>query len=103
MIRAIALALSLTGVLVQDQFPPLATPQITFEERLAARLPIPWRAPVTTLLVIPAAQQAQLLTLSDEALRQNLIRRLVRVAAAHDFVKAQLKADPSPRVRSAIL
>ena len=103
MIRALALALSLTGGLAQDQFPPLTTPQITFEERLAARLPIGWRAPVTTLLAIPPSQHAQLLTLSDEALRQNLIRRLVRVAAAHDFVKAQLKSDPSPRVRSAIL
>ena len=101
--RALVLALSVTGVLAQDQVLPLSAPQeIAFEDRLAAKLPPEWRIPVT-LLTIPQPQQAQLLALPDDALRQDLIRRLVRVPAAHDFVKTRLKTDPSPRVRSAIV
>src|SRR5687767_1794994 len=102
MTLALALALSLTGILAQDPVAPLLAPQITFEDRLTAKLPLDWRVPVTTLLTIPASQHAQLLSLSDDALRQNLIRRLVRVAAADEFVKTKLKSDPSPRVRAAI-
>jgi hypothetical protein len=103
MTLALALALSLTGILAQDPVAPLVAPQITFEDRLTAKLPLDWRVPVTTLLTIPASQHAQLLSLSDDALRQNLIRRLVRVAAADEFVKTKLKSDPSPRVRAAIV
>lgn len=102
MIRALLLALSLTSVLAQDQVLPLAGPEIRFEDRLTAKLPPEWRRPVA-LLAIPEPQHSELLALSEEALRQNLIRRLIRVAAADDFVKTQLKRDPSVRVRSAIV
>ena len=106
MIRVVAVLLALTTGLAQQQAaqPPAAPPPaITFAEALAGKLPPDWREPVATLLTIREAQQTQMLALSDEALRQNLIRQLARVPAADAFVRAQLKADPSPRVRTAIV
>lgn len=105
MIRAFLVALSLTAALAQQQVtpPPAAPlPAPTFAETLAAKLPPEWREPVA-LLTIREAQQAQILALAPDALRQNLARQLVRVPAADDFVRAQLKADPAPRVRTAIV
>jgi tartrate-resistant acid phosphatase type 5 len=105
MIRALLVALSLAaGFAPQQATPPPAStpPAVTFVEALAAKLPPEWRAPLA-LLTFREAQQAQLLALSGDALRQNLARQLVRVPAADEFVRTLLKTDPAPRVRSAIV
>jgi tartrate-resistant acid phosphatase type 5 len=102
MIRALAVCLlSLSAVIAQQPATPPAPP--TFAEALAAKLPPEWREPVATLLTIPEAQHARLLGLSDDALRQNLIRQLARVPEADAFVRTQLRSDPSARVRTAIV
>ncbi len=101
MIRALAVCLlSLASLAPQQATPP---PAPAFAELLAAKLPPEWREPVATLLTIPEAQHARLLGLSDDALRQNLVRQLARVPAADEFVRTQLRSDPSPRVRTAIV
>ncbi len=111
--RAWVAALVLSAVAVAHQQPPAAPssgvqppaaqePVTTLPAALAAKLPLSWHEPVARLLTIPDSQYSQLLQLTDEALRQTLGRRLVRVPDADGFVREQLTADPSPRVRSAL-
>jgi hypothetical protein len=85
--------------------PPAVPPQPAAPPPPAylARLPPDWHEPVTTLLTINESQHAQLAALGDDALRQALIRQLIRVPAADAFVRRQLTSDPATRVRTAIL
>lgn len=101
--RALALVLLSLASVVAQQPPAAVPPAPSFAEALAARLPPEWREPVAALLTIPESQHERLLSLSPEALRQNLVRQLARLPAADDFLKAQLRSDRSGRVRAAIV
>lgn len=101
-----ALVLLLTAYAAPGaQTPPQTQPPQTviLPDALVVRLPPEWRHPVTAWLQIPQTQVANLAKMSDEALRQWFVRPLSRTERADDFLKAQLKADPAPRVRVAIV
>ncbi len=94
----------LTSGAIGAQTPQPPPPQtVILPDALAARLPPDWRHPVTSWLLIPQTQIANLTAMSDEALRQWFVRPLSRTARADEFLKAQLKADPAARVRVAIV
>lgn len=95
--------LSLRGTHAQAPRGQAAPTPIAPSDALLARLPTDWQQPVKTLLTIPDAQQQQLRKLSDEVVRQTLARLLARTPRADDFLRTQLKADPSPRVRTTIV
>jgi tartrate-resistant acid phosphatase type 5 len=67
-----------------------------------ARLPPDWREPAALLRATEAEQQ-RYLSGTEEALRQALVRPLVRNPGADAFVKAKLVNDPAPRVRTALV
>ena len=81
--------------------PPAPATQLS--AALVARLTPEWAPLVSSLLTLSEAQQKQLLGLSDEVLRLTLARQLARFSRADEFLRTQLKADPSPRVRSTIV
>jgi hypothetical protein len=67
------------------------------------RLPADWRAPSAKHIRATPAEQQRFLTVSEEVLRQNLARLLVRVPAADPFLRTHLAKDPSPLVRTSIM
>ena len=87
-----------------------ATPQtvgvvpspVVLSDAVLARLPRDWRAPVASHIRTTPSEQQRFLTVSEEVLRQTLVRLLARIPAVDAFVKAQLVKDPSPRVRTTI-
>lgn len=102
--RALILAFCAPAVvLAQTVTAPPAVQPPAAPPAFLTKLPPDWHDPVTRLLVIPESQHAPLAALADDVLRQSLIRQLIRSPAADEFVRRQLTADPSPRVRSAIV
>ena len=71
-------------------------------DALLNRLPAEWRDRARPVVTFSAAQLIQLPRASDDALRQAVARLLVRRPEADEFLKAQLRLDPSPAVRTAI-
>jgi tartrate-resistant acid phosphatase type 5 len=80
-----------------QQLPNVPSPE------LLAKLPEEWREPARSFARIPDNQQKQLLGSSDEIVRQAVARLLVRNPKADEFVKVQVRSDPSPRVRTTIV
>jgi tartrate-resistant acid phosphatase type 5 len=79
-----------------------AQPSDRVAEALLAKLPVDWREPAR-MLAIPEAQQKTLATSSDEVVRVTVARLLARTAKADDFVRTQVRKDPSVRVRTTLV
>ena len=99
MLHALVLLTTLAFLPVQTAAPPKQGP---VSEALLAKLPPEWRD-ISRTLAIPANQQKQLLNATDDTVRQTVARLLVRTARADEFIKQQLKIEPSPRVRTTIV
>ena len=80
----------------------VAPSPVVLSDAVLARLPQDWRAPVVSHIRTTPSEQQRFLTVSEEVLRQTLVRLLARIPAVDGFVKTQLVKDKSPRVRTTI-
>jgi tartrate-resistant acid phosphatase type 5 len=103
LVFAVLALLSLSAAPAQPADTQPAPPAVALTEPVLARLPVDWRQPAVTLLKATDAEQQRFLTMSAEVLRQTVARLLARLPAADAFLRSQLGADPSPRVRATIV
>jgi tartrate-resistant acid phosphatase type 5 len=94
------LACCLTAVLTGQ---PQGTPApYDLSPAVLARLPADWRGPAGVIKAVET-EQARLLRIPEDALRQAIGRLLVRARSADGFVRRLLKTETSPAVRATVV
>ena len=99
---ALAVALLLTHAAGHAAFQAGGVGPAVLSDAVLSRLPPDWRELVAKHVRATPAEQQRFLTVSEEVLRQTLVRLLARIPAGDGFLRAQLTKDSSPRVRTTL-
>src|SRR5215510_10276249 len=67
---------------------------VALSDAVLERLPAEWRPPASKLIKATPEEQQRFLTAPEEALRQTIVRLLVKSPAADAFLKSQIVKDP---------
>ncbi len=100
---ALALSIGHVGHTATLEVQPVQARTLPLSDAVLSRLPGDWRQLAGTLVKATEREQQRLLTVSEEVLRQTVVRLLLRSSRADAFVREQIAKDPSPRVRTTIV